>query len=190
MKMKTATPCVAVLVLAFLMSGCNAVFTKNYLGEKPADLSDYDLNGTWILDDEDEQIAIVLKVIDPEGGILEAGWIETHGAEFELEHHRIHLNEQGDWLVGHCDDSEDPTRKFWFLTKVTPEKIIGLSPNLKTYKRLINTGEVKGVIEEGGNITLENVPAAQFKALVADESLKGFHWDEEMNMYRPQLYPR
>lgn len=185
--MKTIVGTLFIFVAGIMLSGCKAVYTESPIGEKTADLTNHDLDGVWIAGDGSDSGALTFKVLDKEAGTMMVAWIELTDDEFELVKFKGFMRKQGDWLVGHIVDEENPKIMEWLIVKLSSDKIEAYIPSASDFRELIKSGIVEGKELKGGSVQIPGLPAEVFDKLVKDRELNAFVWDDPLILVRPRM---
>lgn len=132
------------LLLVPGFSGCQAVYVDAPVGEIPAQIDPDDWDGTWLVDGN----AVVLKVVDPGGGLIQLAWIESEEGELTMDRALLHLREAGDRMFAtlESDESEEGWH-YWALVIRHEETLLILEPIVPRFRALVQDGRLPGHLE-------------------------------------------
>ena len=163
------------LVLIWLMSGCVAVYTTEPVGDEPVKLQAQDWEGTWVQDKD----FFVIRLSEPDQGMLVAAWIEEENDSLKLESLNGHIRATGDTMFISFRDKDypDSPRYFWARIKQDGRQIIFWQPEEKAFKALVESKQLPGSIDDD-NIILEPLKNEHLRFIIEDKNKNLFDWQE------------
>ena len=166
-------------VLILLFSACNAVVSEQPMGEKPLAVTAKDWEGTWV----NGEGAGIIKVVDPEKGLLQAAWIE--GNSQDMESYQIFLRELGPWIVASVkiEGRSGLVRYGWARVNREDGQIVVWDPSVKSFKQLVEAGKLPGVIEQD-DVILGDLKPEHYDLLTSGSEGVLFDWDEPVVLLR------
>jgi hypothetical protein len=177
-----------ILLIAFclpvIFSGCSAVYTESFLGEKSVNLNRFKLDGIWVGGNEIDQAAFFLKVLEPDKGKLKACMIDFSGNDPRFEKYNIRLREQGDWLIGHFKETDESENRLWFIATISETQITGWIPDASGFKKMAEADEIDGVVLKGGDVVLDSLSDETLEQLVNNPSMGAFNWENPIVINR------
>ena len=140
--------CGFLILVAFMLTGCEAVYLSQPLGEKVVVLDKHDWEGTWLAGD----VVMVTTVLDAQNGRFEAAWIERGEQGAELEKLRGQIRIQGDQMFANIDDegSESGKRFHWLKVELEDSHMTVWSPDAEAFKQAVARGSIPGQVIDGG----------------------------------------
>jgi len=163
------------LGLAWLISGCTAVYTSEPVGDEPVKLLAQDWEGTWVQDED----FFVIRLSEPDQGMLVAAWIEEEDDSLKMESLKGHIRATGDTMFISFRDKDypDTPRYFWARIKQDGRQIIFWQPDEKVFKMLVDSNQLPGKIEDD-NIILEPLKNEHLKLISDDKGKTLFDWQD------------
>ncbi len=168
------------LLAVALIFGCAAVSSVGPVGEPPKELSGKEWDGTWIHKDQ----AITMKVLEPQKGFLQVGWVEEKEGSFKLESYQIEIRGSGDWLFGNVKEKEGSSRYYWALIKKDKGQIIAWFPDASEFAKLVQAGVLPGRMEKDGGVVLEKLTAEDLKFVLSGDKGVFFDWKRPLVLFR------
>ena len=170
---------------AMALTGCEAVFTPQPLGDEVVKLDPATWQGTWLSD----EVVVVTTVMDADKGLLQAAWVERGeaGAKFEtatgtvrrtgdvtflsMEHEQFKDTSQGDTTA---KDQQENTRNepeyYWARISNDGRRAILWWPDVEQIRLAVGDGRLPGVVKENQDVMLKQPEAAQLKLINAPDS--------------------
>ena len=158
------------------MCGCNAVFSKRPVGEKPAGIVAKDWEGNWQTPDG----TVRIKVIDPGKGMLRALWIEDDKQGNPImKTADVEIRQSGEWLFANTKDDDVSKNRgyFWGRIRNKDRQIIVWVPDEKAFVRLVKNGTLPGKID-GDDVILDELTSQHLKRIMSGDQGVLFAWDE------------
>jgi len=168
-----------VLLTTALIFGCTTVSSIGPVGEHPKEISKDEWDGTWIHKDH----SVTIKVLNASKGLLQMAWVEEKEGSLKLESYQIFIRESGEWIFGNVREKEDSTSHYWALIKKDKGQIIVWTPDPAYFKRLIQTGVIRGKVEKY-DVVLEKLTPEQLKVILSDDKGAGFEWQNPVVFFR------
>jgi hypothetical protein len=179
-------------LFSFTLSGCTTVMSTQPVGETPMVLVAEEWEGTR----SDTEDFLEMRVIDAEGGRLEAAWIEGREDGFELERIEVVVRRSGDAIFGNAleeaDAEDEPGGKAeaetlyaFFRLARDGEKLVIWWPEADAFRELVESGTLPGRVTEGKDVVLETLSAEQLALLSSNESAYLYGWKEPGVLFRP-----
>lgn len=158
----------SLFLLAPGFPGCAAVYVDAPVGEIPVALDPDEWDGTWIVDGN----AVVFKVLDPEGGLIQLGWIESEEeGELTVGRALLHLREAGERMFAtlESDESEEGWH-YWALVIRTEENLLVLEPKVDRFRGLVQEGRLPGHVEgeSGSDVYLTGMEPRHLNLILAE----------------------
>jgi hypothetical protein len=164
-------------VLLATTCGCNPVFSKRPVGEKPAKIAAKDWEGNWVASDGG---SLKVKVIDADKGILKLFWLDDdEKGNPIMKTADVELRESGEWLFASTKaEDKGQTRGYaWGRIKNEERQIVLWLPDDKTFKRLVKDGVFPGKLD-GDDVILEELKPQHLKIITSAERGVLFGWDK------------
>jgi len=163
-------------LLGLSLVGCNAVYTKQPVGETPKSLTTEvsQWEGTWVL----RSTAITVKVKDAAQGILSIGWVEKTPSSLKQHMEDVYLRDVGSsWSFASVKDEDKPGLYIWGRIKRQDQQIFLWGPNLGKFRELVKAGTLPGALQEE-DILLGNLGAKELKIISSDTQGVLYEWAE------------
>jgi hypothetical protein len=167
------------LLTAALVLGCAAVPSIEPVGERPKAISAEEWSGTWI----HENHPITIKVLDGQKGLLQVAWVEEKEGDLKLESYQVAVRESGDWIFGNVKEKGDSSSHYWALIKKDAGQIIVWTPDPAQFRRLIQTGVLRGKLE-GYDIILGRLTPDDLKIILDRDNGVSFEWQHPVVFFR------
>jgi hypothetical protein len=176
----------ACTVLVVILAGCDIVASTEPVGGEPLRVEESEWKGTWLQSDG----PLTVRVVDPEQGRLEVGWIEERDGSLVLETVDAQLRKTEDWIIasftGVDDDLvEGDDRYLWGRLVRDGDEVFLWWPRPAEFRRLVETGLLPGEIEDG-DVVLAGLEAGHLAIIVSEDHGMLFEWDEPMAFHRLQ----
>lgn len=168
-----------VLLTTALIFGCVAVSSVEPLGERPKEISRDEWDGTWI----HKNHSVTIKVLDAPKGLLQMAWVEEKEGSLKLESYQISIRESGGWIFGNVKEKEGSAPYYWALIKKDKGQIIAWTPDPSHFRKLIQTGVVRGKMEEY-DVVLEQLTPEQLKIILSGDKGVCFEWQNPVVFFR------
>jgi len=183
-----------VIIAGLCLSGCEAVFTRQPVGEETVKLDPQVWQGTWLSD----EIVVLTTVLDGENGVLHAAWVEraAEGARFEtvtgsvrrtgdmlflnMEHRQV---EDGQPEVGAASgrDTEGPKEDtgenmpagaefYWARIENDGRRAVLWWPDVEQIRLAVKAGQLPGTIKQDQDVILEPLDASRLARIGSPES--------------------
>jgi len=159
-----------------LLSACTTVSSLEPVGDQPRPALPADWEGTWVRQDH----ALVIRVADPQQGLLEVAWVEAKGGALRLEAYRVALRGAGDWTFGNVTEADQPGRSFWAALRRASGQIVLWLPDAERCAKLVREGVVPGTVEGGGDVVLGRLTPEQTLRLVSQDQGGCVDWSEPL----------
>jgi hypothetical protein len=169
----------AVLGLACL-AGCTTVSSIEPMGERPKPVLEKEWEGTWLHQDQ----PVLVRVSDPEQGLIEVAWVEEKQGALRLESYRIALRESGDWTFGNVRETDQPGRSYWGVLRKEPAQLVLWTPDPERCATLVKGGVIPGTVEAGGDVILERLTPGQTLRTVSGDEGGCLRWTEPVVFFR------
>jgi hypothetical protein len=169
-----------ILAVAFVLSGCATVSSVEPIGERPKQVLQTEWAGTWLHQDH----PVVIRVADPQQGLIEVGWVEERQGALRIESYQIALRESGDWTFGNVLETDRPGRYDWALVRKEQGQIVIWPPDPDRCAALVKGGIVPGTVEEGGDVVLDRLTPEQTLRVVSGEQGGCLSWTEPLVFFR------
>ena len=190
--------CVVSVMAALFLSGCEAVFTQQPLGDEVVKL-DRDLwQGTWLGD----EVVVLTTVLDDDKGLLQAAWVERgqDGARFEavtgsvrrsgdvlflnMEHQKTDADTASDEAAGRPGDhSGFASEYYWARIENDGRKAVFWWPDVGRIRLAVQQGSLPGRIEQDQDVILGPLDATQL-ARINDPSSGLLDWSRPVTLIR------
>ena len=168
--------CVLAVLAAAVLAGGTNVKSLKPVGEKPLAVQADEWDGTWLCDGEGVQI----KVLNEEGGVLEAAITEYKKDRFATETHRVELRTTGQWTFANILDDDEPRGYLWVVFRRDGSRILSWEPDAERFKALVASGEVDGSVTKEGDVVLKGLTEAQIRNLLAGPGPVPLKWNDPM----------
>jgi hypothetical protein len=181
--------------LVMALSGCEAVFTRQPLGDEAVTLDPATWQGTWLSD----EIVLLTTVLDSEKGQLQAAWIErgAKGAKFEvvtgtirqsggimflsMEHEPPETAE-----VTTEETPQDAPREpeyFWARIENDGRRAILWWPDVEQIRLAVGDKSLPGVIQQDQDVTLGQLEAEHIQ-LINSPASRLLQWSQPVTFIR------
>jgi hypothetical protein len=167
------------LLTAALIFGCAAVSSVEPVGERPKAISQDEWSGTWI----HENHSITIKVLDEQKGLLQVAWVEEKEGGLKLESYQVAIRESGEWIFGNVKEKEDAASHYWALIKKDAGQIIVWTPDPAQFRKLVQTGVLRGKLE-GYDIILGKLTPDDLKVILSGDKGVYFEWENPVVFFR------
>jgi hypothetical protein len=167
------------LLTAALVFGCGAVSSVGPVGERPREISQDEWNGTWI----NKNHSITIKVLDEQKGLLQVAWVEEKEGGLKIESYQAAIRESGEWIFGNVKEKADSSSHYWALIKKDAGQIIIWTPDPVQFRKLIQTGVLRGKVEKY-DVILEKLTADDLKVILSGDKGVYFEWQNPVVFFR------
>jgi hypothetical protein len=190
--------CVLLFFLVLALSGCEAVFTQQPMGDEAVDLDPATWQGTWLSD----QVVMLTTVLDRENGQLEAAWVErgSDGAKFERVMGSVRRSGEVTYLnMEHMPEAiegaaADSARDMQAGGQVTPEffwariendgrRAVLWWPDVEQVRAAVDDGRLPGVIKQDNDVVLGRLEASHVELINAPASSL-LQWQQPVTFIR------
>lgn len=167
--------CLLSIVLVLVLSGCEAVFTQQPMGDEAVNLDPAIWQGTWLSD----EVIMLTTVLDRRNGQLEAAWVErgSDGAKFESVVGTVrlsgeitylnmeHMPENKDDAVADSDEgtqagAREMPEYFWARIENDGRRAILWWPDVEQIRAAVDDGRLPGVIRQDNDVVLGRLEPA------------------------------
>jgi len=166
------------LTMAVIL-GCAAVSSVEPVGERPKEISQNEWGGTWI----HKSHSITIKVLNEQKGLLQIAWVEEKEGGLKIESYQVAIRESGEWIFGNIKEKEDAASHYWALIKKDMGQIIVWTPDPARFRKLVQTGDVRGKVE-GYNVILEKLTPDDLKVILSGDKGVHFEWENPVVFFR------
>jgi len=161
--------CALSILLALALSGCEAVFTQQPVGDEAVDLDPATWQGTWLSD----EVVMLTTVVDRGNGQLEAAWVErgSDGAKFErvmgsvrhsgevtylnMEHVSDETEGGGaDSAIGTLEGGQVMPEFFWARIENDGRRAVLWWPDVEQIRAAVDDGRLPGTIKQDNDVVL------------------------------------
>lgn len=167
------------LLLGALIWGCATVSSVEPVGERPKEISQNEWGGTWIHKDH----SITTKVLNEQKGLLQVAWVEEKEGELKLESYEVLIRESGEWIFGNVKRKGDAPSHYWALMKKEAGQMIIWTPDLSQFRKLVQTGDLRGKVEKY-DIILEKLTPDDLKGILSGNKGVCFEWQNPVVFFR------
>jgi hypothetical protein len=167
------------LLTGALIFGCAAVSSVEPVGERPKEISQNEWGGTWI----NKSHSITIKVLDEQRGLLQVAWVEEKEGGLKIESYQAGIREWGEWIFGNVKEKEDSVSNYWVLIKKDAGQIIVWTPDPAQFRKLVQTGDLRGKVE-GYNTILEKLTPDDLKGILSGDKGVCFEWQNPVVFFR------
>jgi len=192
------TYCLFLLIAALGLSGCEAVFTQQPVGDELVKLDPEVWQGTWLSD----EIVVLTTVLDADKGLLQAAWVEraADGARFESVTGSVRrtgdmlfLNMQHgqfeDQAAGGASANEttegppDVPEFYWARIENDGHRAVFWWPDVAQITVAVNEGKLPGTIKQDKDVLLGALDATQL-ALINAPANNLLKWSQPVTFIR------
>jgi hypothetical protein len=167
-----------------VLSGCEAVFTEQPLGEEIRILDVETWQGTWL----SNGVVLMTTVIDAENGVMQAAWLERGEEGARTESYTGFVRQTGDWVflnmehqpeeaaedlteVPDKDSQENASPEyFWARVENDGRRVILWWPNTDEMRKAINSGKIPGIVKEDKDVQLAPLESQHLELINAPGS--------------------
>jgi hypothetical protein len=167
------------LLLGALIFGCATVSSVEPVGERSKEISQKEWDGTWIHKDH----SITIKVLNEQRGLLQVAWVEEKEGSLTLESHQVAIRETGEWIFGNIKEKEDAAFHYWALMKKEAGQIIAWTPDPSHFRKLVQTGVLRGKAERY-DVILEKLTPDDLKGILSGDKGVCFEWQNPVVFFR------
>jgi len=167
------------LLLGALIFGCATVSSVEPVGERPKEISQNEWGGTWIHKDH----SITIKVLNEQKGLLQVAWVEEKEGGLKFESHEVAIRESGEWIFGNVKGKGDAASHYWALMKKEASQIIAWTPDPAPFRKLVQTGILRGKVEKD-DIILEKLTPDDLKGILSGDKGVCFEWQNPVVFFR------
>lgn len=168
------------VVVGALLAGCASVSSIEPMGERVKPVAEDEWEGTWV----HQGHPVVVRVSDPQQGLLDVAWVEDKEGALRLESYRIALRESGDWVFGNVRDGDRPGRQYWGVLRKEQGQFVVWTPDPERCAKLVKDGGIPGTVEEGGDVLLDRLTPEQMLRIVSEEQGGCMRWTEPVVFFR------
>jgi hypothetical protein len=167
------------LLTAVLVLGCAAVSSVEPVGERAKVTSQNEWGGTWI----HKSHAMTIKVLNEQKGLLQVAWVEEKEGSLKIESYQVAVRESGEWIFGNVKEKEGAASNYWALIKKDASQIIVWNPDPTQFRKLIQTGDLRGRVEKY-DVILEKLTADDLKGILSGDKGMYFDWQNPVVFFR------
>jgi hypothetical protein len=168
-----------VLLAGALIFGCAAVSSVEPVGERPKEISQNEWGGTWI----NKSHSITIQVLDEQKGLLQVAWVEEKEDGLKFESYQVGIRESGEWIFGNVKEKEDAASHYWALMKKDAGQIIVWTPDAAQFRKLVQTGVLRGKVEKY-DVILEKLTPDDLKVILSGDKGVCFEWENPAVFFR------
>jgi hypothetical protein len=169
------------LALFGAFSGCSSVYVGKPVGEKPHVLKPEEWNSAWSAGGEHG----IVVVTDAAEGRLELVQTKIENRAITFTRYAAFVREVGDVLfISVRADSEKQQRYLWGRLKLRDGQAVVWAPHVEKFRGWVRGGKMKGTAADTGDVELAELTATDLQAIVLNEALMPFHWDEPIVFHR------
>ena len=164
------------------LTGCKSIYSSEPVGHEVADLTDEDLDGYWIVDDE----VMLLKVTDAAKGEAVLAGIEDRAGTLTLQQMPVVFRKRGDVRlvsVKAMENEEHPEGAewiWWGAVRLVDGGMVVWVPDPDRVEEAVEEGALPGRLEEDA-VVLGELSPAQLDLLTTHGIL---HWEEPLFLRR------
>jgi len=197
-----------VLLAVLLLTGCEAVFTQQPMGDAVVKLDAATWEGTWL----GSEIVMVTTILDADQGLLEAAWVERaqEGARFESV--RGTVRQTGDWLFLNMENQQfeedevakpseggadvnvaaepdmpaavtPPAEYLWGRVTNDGQQVLFWWPDVEQIRQAVRDGRLPGTVREDKDVLLETLDEARME-LINTPGSNLLRWSEPIVLTR------
>lgn len=173
------------IVLICFPAACTVVYSPSPIGISPAVLDAAEWDGSWI----HSAGYLTITVLDAESGRIRAGWIEGD----KVEKYSGEIRTAGDWMFGNVRDGSERNLWLWGRIKKETREIILWVPSVETFKKLIESGQIPGTVDDDGNIILAEMTPDHLQAVMSCTAGPAMEWEHPIVLLRdpdPPVLPK
>lgn len=163
---------IMLFVITLILTGCDAVYAPQPLGNTAVQLNIEEWQGTWLA----PEMVVITTVLDKDKGRLQAAWMErdTDGVELKVLNGSIRAS--GDIMFTNSpDDNPDGERRYlWMVVDKSEDYFTVWAPNLEQFKAMIAEGKLPGEEIEGGVLLGELKP--EHLEMIVDPTTNLLEW--------------
>jgi hypothetical protein len=159
------------LLLSIVIFGCATVSSIEPVGERPKEILQNEWNGTWIHKDH----SITIKVLNEQQGLLQVAWVEEKEGGLKFESHQVAIRESGEWIFGNVKEKVGAPSHYWALIKKEAGQMIVWTPDPAPFRKLVQTGDLRGKAERG-DVILEKLTPDDLKGILSGNKGVCFEW--------------
>lgn len=165
-------------------AGCNFVVSSVPVGEGPALLNPEEWDGEWY----HPEGTVTLNVLDPQGGVLEAGMVQKDpdsGGRLKMRSLRVLVTKSGDWMFCNFRQENDPKKPYlWGRIRIEPKRLLLWFPHPARFAHLVKKGVLPGQVDEKGNVELGPLSGDHLKIITQESEGTLFLWDSPLVLFR------
>lgn len=185
MKRPIAWPLMAIV----LVTGCDAVYTRQPIGDEPLALETAQWQGTWL----NGEVVMLTTVLDADNGKLQTAWLERGetGARMEVvvgevRHtgERVYINslDEPDEADESAPESGSPPY-YWARIRVEERTMTVWMPRLEAFRKAVEEGRLPGRIDADENVVLDRLEPDHL-ALIDSPEANLLQWSEPLVLVR------
>ena len=167
------------VVIIWSLAACEAVITKQPLGEEVLILDSEIWQGMWL----GNEVVLLTTVLDSENGVLQAAWVERGADGAKIESFTGTIRKTGDWkflnllnehpaeeITGSKTNDQNkaiPSVPEYFWARVENDGKLALLwwPNVEQIRQAVNENRLPGTIKEDNDVLLEALNKAQLELI-------------------------
>jgi hypothetical protein len=174
----------AILASALFLCHCSNVTTPYPLGERDLQIQAEEWEGLWLSADGG---VVVLKVVDPSTGSLDAYWLDEESGTPVLRRSPARLRESHGWVFGSVPEEEsdggtEPVDYVWARVVKNEETITFWIPDVEKFRRLVEEGRLPGTAS--GNVELGTLEPSHYERITSEAGEVLFEWEEPVLLRR------
>jgi hypothetical protein len=177
---KVKTRIIYLSLAVLLLSGCDAVFTSQPLGDEVVVLDRAQWQGTWLAAD----MVIVTTVLDSEKGQLQAAWLERdeNGASMEAVSGLVRSTDEIYYFNIEDQNENEKRRYHWMRVAPAEGRMTIWGPSLERFEVAVASGKIPGLKTEDG-VVLGELGDGHME-MINDVSMGLLSWEDPAMMMR------
>ena len=147
------------IISAFFLTGCAVVTSENIIGSAAVQLAPEAWNGIW----RNEDIALHIKVIDPEQGLVKIAWFEDKGNDLQPETITVQITQGEKWqYLTLLDGSlyKDLEKYCWGRIEKEGKRLLFWLPDPERFELAVQANSLAGKVI---TIKKENYPSTHVR---------------------------
>jgi hypothetical protein len=109
--------------------------------------------------------------------------VEEKDGGLNLESHEVAIRESGEWIFGNVKGKGDAASHYWALMKKEASQIIAWTPDPAPFRKLVQTGVLRGKVEKY-DIILEKLTPDDLKGILSGDKGVCFEWQNPVVFFR------
>jgi hypothetical protein len=110
-------------------------------------------------------------------------WVEEKEGSLKIESYQVAVRESGEWIFGNVKEKEGAASNYWALIKKDASQIIVWNPDPTQFRKLIQTGDLRGRVEKY-DVILEKLTADDLKGILSGDKGMYFDWQNPVVFFR------